>query len=175
MDFLHELHIATLVDGGKGTTFVAYVFNGRPPYAEILAFSMWTAELQGQVAISMERAKFTLASMDLLMDKEGLIGIFTFTPRLQLSDAKKGMDSILHACPEEQRLTVKSTLRPLDELDKICLDEMATVAALRPRVAKEKAEEEEEEECRTLRMRKRCGSQGLLSRTRLRLSLVLWQ
>ena len=146
MDFLHELHIATLVDGGKGTTFVADVFNGSAPFAKRLAFTTWTAELQGQVATSMERAKFTLASMDILMDKEGLMGIFTFTPRLQHSDGKKGMNTILHAFPEEQCLTVECALRPLDELDKIRLDEMATVGALRPRVAKGKAEEEEEEE-----------------------------
>jgi hypothetical protein len=94
----------------------------------------------------MAGAKCTLASMVLLMDEEGIMGIFTFTTRLQLWDAKKGRDTILHAFPEEERLTVERTLRPLDELDTIRLDEIETVAALRPRVAKEKAEEEEEEE-----------------------------
>jgi hypothetical protein len=36
----------------------------------------------------MAGAKCTLASMVLLMDEEGIMGIFTFTTRLQLWDAK---------------------------------------------------------------------------------------
>jgi len=143
MDFLPEkIAVAALHGAGKGHSFAADVFTTRPHFDEIQSFQPIVEGLREKVAISIARKSCQLASIDLLMDRGGLLAIFTFKAEIATSPAKTAVDTVLNAFPAEQRKAVQDTLRPLDYLDKLRFGAMETVASLRPFIAEEEEEED---------------------------------
>ncbi len=70
--------------------------------------------------------------MDLIIDKEGLFGIFVFQQTQNTGNAKRAIDTLLRALPGEQQRAVQESLRPFDYLDFLRVEDMLTVAELRP-------------------------------------------
>jgi hypothetical protein len=144
MDFLYEPLQAAFVEsapGSKSTTFAADAFDRRPPIEDILNFRKWADDTRGEISNSLARASCKVASIQFLIDTQGLLVITTFKAAHQICNAKSNLLAVLRALEEPQRLAIATTLRPFDELDKIRLDSMETVTSLRPFVAKEKPEE----------------------------------
>jgi len=143
MDFLSARPLMTAVGTGRGTSFAADVFHGRPSFEEIQGFQGIMDAIGLEVEASMQRKNCHLASIDLIIDGEGLIGIFVFKGKLIVGNAKSAMVTLLKALPEAQQQAVQDTLRPFDYLDMLRVGKMRTVAGLRPY---EEASSEEEEE-----------------------------
>ena len=144
MDFLQELPTLTLVDSTNVTAFAAEVFEGRPPFDEIVAGHSLVSELRRHAEMSVGRCLCQIVSMDLVMDAQGLIALFTFKGKTRMCDAKTGVETLIKTFPALQREAIVRTLHPLDELDKVRFDAMQTVRSLRPWVPKEKEEPEED-------------------------------
>ena len=147
MDFLSEkLSVASEIpSSSKGQCFAADIFAPRPPFENIVASQPLIEELRAQMVISMGRKSCPLASVDLIVDGEGLLGIFTTKFEMILGNAKSILDTVLAALPVEQRKAVQASLRPLDYHDKLRLDAMQTVDNVRPYLEAEEEQEEEEE------------------------------
>ncbi len=78
MDFLSTRPQMTFAGAGSGTSFAAEVFSGRPNFADIQGFQGVMDDIALEVQTSMQRPGCRLASVDLIIDKEGLLGIFVF-------------------------------------------------------------------------------------------------
>jgi hypothetical protein len=144
MDFLPALPLMTLATAGAGnvTSFAADVFRGRPSFEEIQSFQGVMDKIGSKVGASMQRKSCPLASVDLIIDGEGLLGIFIFKAKCQCSNAKSAMLTLLRALPEAQQQAVQDTMRPFDYLDMLRVGKMKIVAGLRP-FEEESSEEEE--------------------------------
>jgi hypothetical protein len=143
MDFLSTLPSMTLARTGNTTSYAADVFQGRPSFEEIQGFQGIMDRIALEVQASTQRTICPLASVDLIVDAQGLLGIFIFKSKLQSCNAKSAMLTLLKALPEVQQNSVQDTMRPFDYLDVLRVGEMQTVAGLRPY---EEASSEEEEE-----------------------------
>jgi len=144
MDFLSQHPLMPLAGAGSTTSFAADVFPGRPSFEEIQGFQGVMDKIGLEVGASAQRKGCQLASMDLIIDGVGLLGIFVFTGTLIVGNAKSSMLTLLRALPEAQQRAVQETLRPFDYLDMLRVGRMKTVEGLRP--YEEESEEEEEEE-----------------------------
>jgi len=147
MDFLRESFTLTLVESGtKGLSFAADVLDVRPSFTEILGYKQLADELGSKMVVAVARSRSSLVSMDLLMDRDGLIAVFTFNSRVQMSQAKTAVDLVIKAFPQQQRDALIRSFRPLDELDRNRIVAMATLGALRPCVPEAKPEPDETDE-----------------------------
>jgi len=144
MDFLHESFTVTLIEGGsKGFSFAANVVDERPPFEDILGLKHFADELGSKTVAAIARSRSSLVSMDLLIDKGGMIALFTFSSKVQMSQAKTAVDLVIKAFPPQQRESLIRSFRAFDELDRNRVVAMATLGSLRPYVPKEKEESEE--------------------------------
>ncbi len=142
MDYLVARPEMTFAGAGNGTSFAAEIFNGRPPFEQIHKLQAVMNEIALEVQSSMERPSCRIASVDLIVDGEGLLGIFVFQQPLNTGNAKRAIDTLLRALPAEQQRAVQECLRPFDYLDFLRVEDMLTVAELRPLDEEEEPEEE---------------------------------
>jgi len=146
MDFLSELPRATLAVAGHATSFAADVFFGRPSFEEIQGFQGIMDKIGLEVEVSAQRKACQLASVDLIIDGVGLLGIFVFKGKQSTGNAKRALETLLQALPEAQQQAVQGTMRPFDYLDMLRVGKMQTVGDLRPYEEESSGEESSEPE-----------------------------
>ena len=144
MEFLRKQHIVSLADPGRSTTFIADIFETRPPFDEIAQFQAWAAEAGEQMREVKKRKNCAVAWMQLVVDHFGLVAILRFTHPVIVGQAKTAAVAILKCLPKEQRLAVEQGLRPFDEVDRNRILAWQTVESLRPRGQKRKCPPEQD-------------------------------
>ncbi len=136
MQSLREQPIVSLADAGNSDTFIADVFQPRPPFDEIENFQVWAGEAAEKIQEAMKRKNCAVTWVQLVIDHVGFMTILRFTHPLILGDAKTATTAIFKCVPapftDEQRRAVQQSLRPLDEVDRNRLAAWQTVASLRP-------------------------------------------
>jgi hypothetical protein len=104
MDFLVARPQMTFSGAGAGTSFAADIFGGRPSFEEIQGFQGIMDEIAIEVQASMQRPSCRISSVDLIIDSEGLFGIFVFEQALNTGNAKRAVNTLRAGEPSPLRL-----------------------------------------------------------------------
>jgi hypothetical protein len=133
MDFLRSCPTLTLGDdlGHEHKCFGADLFNGRPGFQNIQAFQEWAGKQQDIFMQKMEKKACPVQWLGLFVDQEGAMLIATRHSGANLNNMRVGLKTMLSALPDELQKAVATTLRPLDELDRVRIDGWQTVNDLR--------------------------------------------
>ncbi len=132
MQFIVELPEMTLGGAGKCTSFAADVFMGRPAFSDLQAFEPCMAACRAEILVMLERRNNRIASLDLIVDDQGLFLIAIFTRPMIIGNAKSSVMHLLRACDPAHQANVRRSLRPFDDLDRLRVLAMRTTADLRP-------------------------------------------
>jgi hypothetical protein len=133
MDFLRGCPTLTLGDdlGHEHVCFCADLFNERPSFQTIQAFSDWAEKQQESFTQKRDRKICPIQWLGLFIDQEGAVMIASHKTGTELNNMRKAVKTLLSALPQELQKAVATTLRPLDELDKVRIDGWQTVNDLR--------------------------------------------
>jgi len=132
MNFILQQPLMTLGGAGDGTSFAADIFFGRPAFCDVQKFEGRMASYKREIVALTQRKNNKLASLDFILDTQGLFLIAVFREPLILGNAKLALGHLLRVFEVEQHRSVQRTLRPFDDLDRLRVQEMRTVGDLRP-------------------------------------------
>jgi len=133
MDFLRSCPTLTLGDdlGHEHVCFCADLFNERPSFQTIQAFSDWAEKQQESFSQKRDRKVCPIQWLGIFIDQEGAVMIASHKSGTELNNMRKAVKTLLSALPQELQKAVATTLRPLDELDRVRIDGWQTVNDLR--------------------------------------------
>jgi hypothetical protein len=133
MEFLHNsLTLALGSDlGHEHKCFTADLFNERPSFQNIQAFSEWAEKQQDIFVQKMEKKACPVQWLGLFVDQEGAMLIAKRHSGANLNNMRVGLKTLLSALPEELQTAVATTLRPLDELDRCRIEGWQTITGFR--------------------------------------------
>jgi hypothetical protein len=133
MDFLRSAPAISLGDerGHEHLCFCADLFEGRPSFQNIQSFQEWAEKQQDVFTQKMNKKACPVKWLGMFVDDEGAMLIATRHSGTSLNNMRVGLKTLLSALPEELQKAVATTLRPLDELDKVRIDGWQTVNDLR--------------------------------------------
>jgi hypothetical protein len=134
MDFLRVTPTINLGQdlGHEHICFCADLFNERPSFHAIKAFEEWAQKQQDILMQKMKKKSCPVRWLGLFVDQEGAVLIATRHSGAHLNNTRFGLKTMLSALPEEFQKAVATTLRPLDELDKVRIEGWQTVNDLKP-------------------------------------------
>ena len=132
MQFLTEPPILRLTDPGKTNTFIADLFRPRVAFDEMVQFHHWSTDAAEKMKTAMQRKNCAVRFLQLVMDHEGVVVIMHFRHPLILGAAKTATGVIMRCLPEEQCAAAETSLRPLDEVDKVRIAAWQSPASVRP-------------------------------------------
>ena len=144
MEFLRKQHIVSLADPGRSNTFIADIFETRPPFDEIMQFQAWADATGKQMREAKTRKNCAVTWIQLVVDHLGFVAILRFTHPVVVGQAKTAAITILKCLPKEQRLAVEQGLRPFDEVDRNRILAWQTLESLRPVSQKRKCPPEQD-------------------------------
>ena len=138
----HKPAFSLRAAAGKTDTFVADIFQPRPEFDAIVAFSgPWCSGAAESVRASMNRSGCAMDFVQLAVDEGGMLALLHFRRRVTLAHAKVAVVAILSYLPQAQRDIVEAGLRPFDELDYNRIVGWKTAEDVRPPLpAKERAQ-----------------------------------
>ena len=162
MDFLREKLTVTAAAPGLSETFFADLLQPRPDFDTLVAFAGWSATVQQEMIATKARKNCPVAWVGLFVDQVGVSIILHFAHPLQLCSAKMAARTLTHFLVKDMQQALWSSLRPLDELDRMRIDGWRTPMSVRPPgLGKKRAREEEEGGCQTLAKRPKTMAQFL--------------
>jgi hypothetical protein len=132
MQFLQHRPKLALCGAGDTTTFFAELYNHRPAFEEILKFEDQLLLDRAHIAGLIQRRNNKLASMDLIVDGEGICGLFVFCSPLGTGNAKSAVSALIRKFDPLFQTNLLRSLRPFDELDSFRVQSMQTISMLRP-------------------------------------------
>jgi len=134
MDFLRVTPTINLGQdlGHEHICFCADLFDGRPHFPNIQAFQEWSLKQQESFMHKKDRKVCPVDWLGLFVDQGGAIMLASHKSGTELNNMRKALKTILKALPEELQKAVATTLRPLDELDKVRIEGWQTVKDLKP-------------------------------------------
>mgnify|MGYP002811942823 CR=1 FL=1 len=97
MQFIVEQPEMTLGGAGKCTSFAADVFMGRPAFSDLQNFEPCMAACREEILVMLERRNNRIASLDLIVDDQGLFLIAIFTRAMDTGNAKSAMLNLLRS------------------------------------------------------------------------------
>ena len=140
MEFLARVPSMQLVEcATKHMCFYAELFEPRPEWAAMSAYRDTMVALQSFVEEIASRERCPFAHLGIYIDQQGACLLATAKVEMQLCHARSGLSTLLQPLDTYEkgarvtsRKRMEKSIRPLDALDKIRLDEWKTVAQLRP-------------------------------------------
>jgi hypothetical protein len=132
MQFIVDLPEMTLGARGGLTSFAADVFAGRPAFSELQSFEPCMAACRAEILLMMKRGNNRIASLELIVDGQGLFLIAVFTRHMIIGNAKSSVLHLLRCFDVEHLANVRRSFRPFDDLDRLRVLDMRTTADLRP-------------------------------------------
>ena len=107
MDFLHEQPVVSLAGPGQAQTFIAEVFQARPPVDKFAQLSQESAEAAKKIRQVMDRKNCAVTWVQLVIDQHGVLVILRYEHPLILGDAKKAASVVLRCLRDDQQLAAQ--------------------------------------------------------------------
>ena len=132
-----KLHLTE--GSSKHSCFMADLFEPRPEWGAMLAYQETMTRIQASVAKLAARESCPFQCLGIYIDSRGACVVATTKIEMQLCNVRSALSTVLQpldiyegGAQVTSRKRVEKSIRPLDALDKIRLDEWKTVAQLRP-------------------------------------------
>ena len=134
MDFLRDVPAVALCDEmstqGGNRTYLAGVFDKRPPIDDIKRNVEWVGALQANLTALMAKPSIPVKSVAVYIDEKGAFLVATFKRPIQKANASTAVDFAMRGFPAPQFGSILKSLHAFDELDKERIEAMQTVRSL---------------------------------------------
>ena len=132
-----KLHLTE--GSSKHSCFMADLFEPRPEWGAMLAYQGTVTRIQASVAKLVARESCPFQCLGIYIDSRGACVVATTKVEMQLCNVRSALSTVLQpldiyegGAQVTSRKRMEKSIRPIDALDKIRLDEWKTVAQLRP-------------------------------------------